>query len=88
MSSQPDKKYFTSKDTEKLISLLNLVATHSEFNKLTVNNILEFARLLNWSQTQLLPKIEANVFEVLGVRQLDPNSNTPDQITTTKESVK
>lgn len=69
MSSKPT---FTDKDTEKFVSLLNFVATHAEFNKLNVERILGFTRLLNWAQTDLLPKLEAHKFEIVSVTQTEP----------------
>lgn len=64
---------FSDKDTEKLVSLLNFVATHAEFNGLNVQKVLEFTRLLNWAQTDLLPKIEAHKFEILSVKEAVPS---------------
>lgn len=65
----PAKAAFTDKDTEKFVALLNFIATHAEFHKLTVQKCLEFTRLLNWAQTDLLPKIDAHKFEVLSVKE-------------------
>lgn len=64
-----EKKYFNEKDTEKLVSLLNFIATNAEFNRLKVQDILAFTKLLNWCQVELLPKIEANIFEVKEIKQ-------------------
>lgn len=62
---------FTSKDYEKLVELLNLIATKGTFSNLDIASIIQFTRLLNWSQTELLPKIEAHRFEVVSVTELD-----------------
>lgn len=62
---------FSDKDSEKLVEFLNFVANHAEFNRLNINKILSFTKLLNWAQTELLPKIEANKFEVLSVREVE-----------------
>ena len=55
---------FTSKDVEKMVELLNFVATNAKFNNLDVKAVLQFTKLLNWAQTDLLPKIESHKFEV------------------------
>lgn len=55
---------FTSRDVENLVQLLNFVATNAKFSNLDVKSILQFTRLLNWAQTDLLPKIETHKFEV------------------------
>lgn len=70
-----DKPTFTDKDTEKMVSFLNFVATYAEFSKLNVNKVLEFTRLLNWAQTDLLPKMDAHKFEVLSVKQAEPTNS-------------
>lgn len=63
-----EKKYFNEKDTEKLVSLLNFIATNAEFNRLKVQDIITFNRLLNWAQVELLPKMESNIFEVKEIK--------------------
>lgn len=60
---------FTAKDVEKLVELLNFVATKAEFSKLDVKAILQFTRLLNWAQTDLLPKIESHKLEVIALHE-------------------
>lgn len=68
MSDSP-KPTFSDKDTEKFVMLLNFVATHAEFSKLTVQKCIEFTKLLNWAQADLLPKIEAHKFEVVAIKE-------------------
>jgi hypothetical protein len=58
---------FSQGDSEKVVQLLNIVATKAEFNGLDVKQIIAFTKLLNWAQTELLPKIDANIFEVVSV---------------------
>ena len=65
----PDVPRFSKEDSDKLVEFLNFVATSAEFNKLTVKRVLDFARLLNWAQTSLLPKIDAHIFEVVSVKE-------------------
>lgn len=68
------KLSFSDQDSEKLVSLLNFVANHAEFNRLNIKKMLEFTKLLNWAQVELLPKINAHKFEILGVRQAVPEA--------------
>jgi len=64
------KPTFTDRDTEKLVELLNFIALHGKFNGLEVKQILQFTKLLNWAQTELLPKVDAHKFEVISVKPL------------------
>lgn len=61
-------KHFSDKDVEKLVSLLNFIATNAVFNNLKVKDVIAFQRMLNWAQTDLLPKVEANIFEIQEVK--------------------
>ncbi len=60
---------FSEKDAEKLVSLLNFIATNAEFNKLKVRDVIEFYKQLNWAQIELLNKIQANVFEIKEIKK-------------------
>ncbi len=55
---------FTDKDISNAVEYLNFVATHAEFNKLSVKSLLSFTKLLHWAQTELLPKMEAHKFQI------------------------
>ena len=57
------KNTFTEDDVKRCSELLNLVAQKAEF-KLDVAGVIEFFKLLQWSQKDLLPKLEANILEV------------------------
>lgn len=63
---------FTEKDVEKAIEFLNFVATHAEFNKLSVKAVIDFYKLLSWSQAELLPKIKDHVLEIKKFEQIVP----------------
>jgi len=65
-------KHFTDKDAEKLVSLLNFIATNATFDNLKVKDVIAFHRMLNWAQTELLVKVQANVFEVQEIRPATP----------------
>ena len=63
---------FTSRDTENLVQLLNFVATNAKFSGLDVKSIIQFTKLLNWAQTDLLPKIESHKFKVEALHKPKP----------------
>ena len=69
---EPATKHFAEKDAEKLVSLLNFVATNATFDRLKVKDIIAFNRMLSWAQTELLTKVQANVFEIQGVKPAVP----------------
>jgi hypothetical protein len=62
---------FADKDSANLVEMLNFVATHAKFT-FDVKDMLKFAKLLNWAQTDLLPKIEAHKVEILSVKEVNP----------------
>jgi len=66
---QPEQLRFTQEDEERTVELLNFIATHAEFKSLSVKQVLQFTKLLNWAQTQLLPKVSAHQFEILSVKE-------------------
>jgi hypothetical protein len=62
------KPTFSEQDSEKLVELLNFIATNAKFNNLDVKSCIKFTKLLNWCQVELLPKIDAYKFEVVSVK--------------------
>lgn len=61
-----DSNQFTEKDKEEVIRFLNLVATHATFT-LDTKQIIEYFKALSVMQQVIIPKIHANIFEVLKV---------------------
>lgn len=57
---------FTKEDKTKLIEFLNLVAKSAKFDEMNVQSMIEFVKLLGVVQG-LIPKIEANILEVVKV---------------------
>ena len=55
--------HFSEDDKKKFTHFLNMVATHSKFT-LDTFQLLDYAKLLAHMQTQILPKIDANILEV------------------------
>jgi len=64
-----DKNAFNTQDKEKLIAFLNHVTKHATFTHNTVQAI-EFFKLLSHMQQVILPKMDANLLEVLSVKEL------------------
>lgn len=58
-----DNKAFSENDKINIIKLLNIVAKHASFN-MNTQEIIEYHKLLNYAQMELLPKVEAHILEV------------------------
>lgn len=54
---------FTEEDKLKVIKFLNLNANSAKLT-LDTKELVEYFKLLNYMQTTLLPKIDANIMEV------------------------
>lgn len=65
---------FTEEDKKKVVDFLNMVATHAEF-KFNTDQTIKYFKLLAFMQQQLLPKIDANIFEIKRVveQKEEPN---------------
>ena len=57
-----DKK-FNEEDKQKFIEFLNLVAKHAKF-EMNTQELIQYFKVLSHMQQQILPKIDANVFEI------------------------
>ena len=53
----------TEEDKQKFIQFLNMVAQHAKFTHST-QELIEYFKLLTHMQKVMLPKIDANIFEV------------------------
>jgi hypothetical protein len=60
------KNSFKDEDKKQVTAFLNHVAKHAVFTH-KVNESIEFYKLLSYMQTDLIPKISDNVFEVTKV---------------------
>jgi uncharacterized protein YktA (UPF0223 family) len=58
-----DSMKFTEEDKEKVIAFLNSVAKCATF-KMDTQELIEHFKLLAHMQSAILPKVEANIFEV------------------------
>ena len=63
------KPQFSEQDSEKIVEFLNFVAQKAKFQELEVKEVIRLTRLLNWFQTDLLPKIDAHRFEILSIKK-------------------
>lgn len=63
-----DRNNFTSKDVENLVKLLNSVAKTATF-KLSTDEAINYVKLLNWAQVELLPKVEAHILEIKALHE-------------------
>jgi hypothetical protein len=60
---------FKEEDKEKVIEFLNLVANKAKFDGMTVQDNIDFFKLLSFMQSKLLPKIEDHILEVKKVHE-------------------
>lgn len=66
---------FTEDDKKKVVDFLNAVANKATFKDMNVQDIIAFFKLLSHMQTVLLPKIDANILEVIRVVEPEKESN-------------
>jgi hypothetical protein len=52
-----------------------MINSHAEFT-IKQLDMIEYVRLLGWAQSQLIPRIRANVFEVVRVAETEPNTES------------
>ena len=67
------KHNFTEDDKKKVIEFLNCVAKNAKFD-LSVPEIIEFFKLLSFMQQSLIPKIDANILEIIRVVEASKNA--------------
>ncbi len=66
---------FKEDDYNLLSNFVNFVSRNAEF-RLDVKRTIELYNYLSKIQTELLPKVEANILEVGQVKQLDNQKQT------------
>ena len=64
---------FNKEDKENFIHFVNFVYKHAEFNKLSAKDTVTFAKLINYMETKVLPKIDANMLEIIDVINNEDN---------------
>lgn len=70
---------FTEEDKSKIVQYLNLVAASAEF-KMKTSELIKYYQLLNFMQTQVLPKIEANILEVKNIIEAPSESSEENKV--------
>jgi len=78
-----DKMKFTKEDKEKVTEFLNLVAKHAKF-ELDTNQVISYFKALAHMQSSILPKIDANILEVVRVVEPEPEEKKPKKKTKAK----
>jgi len=70
---------FNKDDKKRIIEFLNLMAEKANFDGLKVADIIKIHNALAYMQTNLLPKIDANILEVIQVIEPEkkPARKTP-----------
>ena len=61
---------FSEEDKKKLIEFLNIVADKASFS-LNTAEIIKYYGLLSYMQKELIPKVDANILEVIQVIEPD-----------------
>jgi len=62
-------KTFKQEDIEKFVEFLNTIAAKAKFDEMTVKEMIEFYKLLNYMQKTLLPKMHEHILEVVAVHE-------------------
>jgi hypothetical protein len=68
--------HFTEEDKQKVIEFMNMVAKHAKF-EFNTQEVITYFRLLSHMQTKILPKVEANIFEIVKVAETSPDAVEP-----------
>lgn len=62
------KNKFNKEDSLKAVKFLNFIAKKAKFN-LDTQEVIDYYKLLSWAQTELVPKIDANILEVIAMHK-------------------
>lgn len=63
------KNKFKEEDRKKLVAYMNSVHTHCKFNDMSQQQIIEHFKLLAYIQQEVIPKIEANILEIVALHE-------------------
>ena len=64
---------FTTEDKERFVDFLNKVAKHAEF-KFNTTEMIEYYKVLAHMQTVILPKLDANILEVIKIHEAEEST--------------
>jgi len=59
---------FSEEDKKRLIEFINMIAMKGEF-KLNTQEVIKYFKLLSFMQQELIPKIDANILEIIKVEE-------------------
>ena len=62
---------FTEQDKQMFIDFLNFIAVKAVFQDWKTEDSVKHFKFLSHMQNQILPKIDANILEIIQVKQLD-----------------
>jgi hypothetical protein len=65
---------FKEEDKQKVIDFLNIVAKNATFTMKT-DELIVYFKLLSFMQNALLPKLNANILEIIKVQEAKPQDN-------------
>lgn len=74
------KGKFEEKDKEKVVEFLNFVAKKSVFKDMSTQDVISCFGLLNYMQKVILPKIDANIAEIIEVKEPVEEEENPEEI--------
>jgi len=69
---------FNEDDKKKLIEFLNIVAKNASFT-LKTEEIINYFKLLSHMQNSILPKLDANILEVIKVQEMEKSAEPAEQ---------
>lgn len=64
---------FTEDDKNKVVEFLNFIAKNAKFGDVDTKFCIEYFKLLNFMQTSILKKIDANILEIKAVTHNPPS---------------
>lgn len=73
------KDNFTEEDKNKVVEFLNLIATKAKLNDMSIQDNIKFYGLLSYIQQELLPKIDANILEVVAVHEAEESQEGKEE---------
>jgi hypothetical protein len=62
---------FNEDDKQKFIEYINFVAKNAVFNGLNTTEIINYFKMLQHVQQTILPKINANILEIIKVTEIN-----------------
>lgn len=68
---------FNEQDKEKVVKFLNLLGEKANYN-LSTKEVIEFFGYLTYLQKTLIPKIDANIFQIEKVVQVEEAPPIPE----------